>query len=91
MAYSILNNKTGLRCKKGQSTLELAVVFISMILLMGGMIKIWFWSNNQIVERQLRYNATRVAAGQPLGTGYTPVWPVYTPANLQVKDVILGP
>ncbi len=76
---------------KAQSTLETVVVFIVIILFLGGIIKMWLWSNNQIVERQLRYNATRVAAGQSSDTyQLDDHWPVYTPKGLSEKDVLLG-
>ena len=74
---------------KGQSTLELSLVFVLMVLLVGGIVKIWLWSNKQIVERQLRYNATRVAAGTS-SDGYTLQWPVYQPSELKEDDVLLN-
>lgn len=78
----------GNRKIKGQSTLETAVVFIIIILFLGGITKIWLWANNQIVQRQLRYNAGRVAAGTSSDT-YTLQWPVYTPPALTEEEVLL--
>jgi len=49
--------------KRGQGTLETVMAFIIIIILVGGMVNIWFWFNNQMVKRQLQYNATRVSAG----------------------------
>ncbi len=77
-----------LKTKKGQSTLEMALAFIVIVLLVGGIVKIWLWSNQQIVERQLRYNATRVQAGTGSDT-YEVVWPVYTPSELTENEVLL--
>lgn len=74
--------------KKGQSTLETALVFIMVILLVGGIVNIWFWANNQIVQRQLRYNATRVSAGTATDT-YKLNWPVYSPEELKENEVLL--
>lgn len=74
---------------KGQCTLETAIVFILIILFLGGITKIWLWANNQIVQRQLRYNASRVTAGTSTDT-YTLQWPVYTPPNLTEDEVILN-
>lgn len=78
-----LNNKSG------QSTLEVALSFVLIVLLIGGIVKIWLWSNQQIVERQLRYNQTRVQAGTGSDT-YQAAWPVYTPSELKENEVLLG-
>lgn len=75
--------------EKGQSTLEVALTVIVVVILIGGIIKIWFWANNQIVERQLRYNATRVAAGTAVDT-YKLNWPVYAPGELKEGEVLLS-
>lgn len=74
---------------RGQSTLEVAITFIVVVLLVGGIIKIWFWANNQIVERQLSYNATRVTAGTSSDT-YKLQWPVYAPPDLKENEVLSG-
>jgi hypothetical protein len=75
--------------KKGQSTLEMALAFIVIVLLVGGIVKIWLWSNQQIVERQLRYNATRVQAGTG-SDSYQTVWPVYKPGELKEGEVLIS-
>ena len=75
--------------KNGQSTLETTVVFATVILLLAGIIKMWLWSNNQIVERQKRYNASRVAAGTATDN-YNLQWPVYQPPSLTEEDVLVG-
>jgi len=49
--------------KSGQGTLEVALAFIIVILLVGGLVNIWFWFNGQMISRQVAYNNTRVAAG----------------------------
>ncbi|MFH0763272.1 MAG: hypothetical protein V1925_05235 [Candidatus Omnitrophota bacterium] len=80
-----------LKDKKGQATLETALAFIIIILFLGGIIKIWFWANNQIVQRQVRFNETRVAAGTSSDTyKLESNWPVYTPPALKEEDVLLG-
>jgi len=73
------------KIEKGQSTLEMALALIVIILLIGGIVKIWFWSNTQIVQRQQAYNATRVQAGTGSDT-YQTVWPVYTPGELTEEE-----
>lgn len=75
--------------KKGQSTLEVALTFIMVILLVGGIIKIWLWSNEQIIRRQIKYNETRVSAGTAIDT-YKLNWPVYAPRELSEDEVLIG-
>lgn len=87
------------RDTKAQGMLEAAIALIIIILFLGGIIKIWFWANNQIVQRQVRYNETRVAAGtstdeyklnDPNPTYGSPhPWPVYTPDSLTEEEVLL--
>lgn len=72
---------------KGQVMLETSLVFICMVLLLGGIINIWLWANKQIVERQSRYNASRVAAGTSTDA-YQRQWPVYKPGEL-TEDMVL--
>jgi len=43
--------------------------------------------NDQIVQRQKRYNATRVEAGQASDGYGSPVWPVYKPAKLTDREI----
>lgn len=74
--------------KKGQSTLETTFVMILVTLLLGGILNIWLWANNQMVKRQKRYNETRVAAGTS-ADAYTLQWPVYTPDALAEEKVLL--
>lgn len=51
------------RIKTGQVTLELALIFICLVLLLFGSLKIFFWANDRFVSRQKGYEATRVDAG----------------------------
>ncbi len=84
MADPILN-------KKGQGILEMVAVFISMVLLLGGILNIWLWANKQIVERQRAYNLSRVGAGTSSDTyKLADYWPVYAPENLSEDKVILA-
>ena len=67
--------------RRGQGSLEIAVVFVSLFLLVGGIMKIWLWMNYNIVKRQQHYNATRVKAGT------SPKWnPISYEAQWPVKD-----
>lgn len=75
--------------KKGQNTLEVALVFIMIVLLLGGIMKIWLWSNDQIVRRQIKYNETRVGAGTATDS-YQLNWPVYAPRSLSEEEVLVG-
>lgn len=79
------------RAKKGQAMIEATVSFVMVILLLAGITNIWIWGNRQIVERQVRFNATRVEAGTSTDS-YELVWgpQVYTPAELTEEDVLRG-
>jgi len=50
-------------CKQGQVLIETSLFFIAIILLLLMVVRIWVWSNNQVVIRQLAYNNSRVEAG----------------------------
>lgn len=86
--YEVANGQPRRLSDKGQSTLESAVVFVLIILFFGGITKIWMWSNRQIVERQQRYNESRVIAGASSDT-YKLQWPVYEPPDLKEEDVLI--
>jgi len=58
MGYASLIND-----KKAQVTLESALAFIALIMLLYGSVNIWLWFNRNLAERQPPYNQTRVAAG----------------------------
>ncbi len=74
--------------KKGQASIETALAFIAMVLLLGGITNIWLWANTQMVKRQVAYNEGRVNAGQAI-TGYTLCWPTPAPAQLKEGKVLL--
>ena len=80
-----------MRRKKGQAMVEATVSMIIVVLLLAGITRIWIWGNRQIVERQIRFNATRVEAGTS-SDSYELVWgpKVYTPPDLLEEDVIRG-
>jgi len=61
--------------KNGQSTLKMTLAFIVVVLLVGGIVNIWLWSNRQIVKRQQAFNTTRIKAGTGLDA-YELVWPL---------------
>lgn len=46
-----------------QATLEFTIIFIIMAALLFGFINMWKWSSDNIIQRQVRYNATRLQAG----------------------------
>lgn len=77
-----------IRSIKGQALLEFCVVFIIFVLFLFGIAGIWFWSNDQFVNRQRHYNATRVTAGTARDD-YALQWPVYTPPELTEDDVLM--
>lgn len=80
---------------RGQGTLELAVSFILIIILIGGITKIWLWGNQQFIARQRWYNITRIAAGYSHDGYIFPVWkgglvPFYRLDPLKEKDVLIS-
>ena len=71
--------------KKAQATLEVVVIIVAVIMLVAAITQIWVWANKQIVERQIKFNKSRVKAGTSK-EDYTLVWPVYKPENLTIKQ-----
>lgn len=58
----ILNKKkekNTLRNSKAQATIEFTIAFIACIILLIAITKVFVWVNQCIVERQVRYQATR--------------------------------
>lgn len=49
--------------KKAQATLEFTLIFIVSTALLLGLLGLWKWSSDNIVKRQLDYNAQREKAG----------------------------
>jgi len=78
-----------LRGNAGQGMLETSLAIFIAILLLGGIIRIWLWGNEQIVKRQQAYEASRVKAGTAEDDA-TLQWPVYTPAELTENMVLLN-
>lgn len=74
---------------QGQILLETSLAIIIVVLLLAGILNIWLWGNKQIVERQGRYNATRVVAGTSTDS-YMLQWPVYKPGELTEDMVLKG-
>lgn len=82
-----------LKNRYGQGMLESVIALVVVLLFFGGIFRIWSWANNQIVNRQLRYNMTRQPAGfasdnYQLNAPSHP-WPVYRPQNLEESNVII--
>lgn len=48
---------------RGQATLEFTLIFVIMVALLFGLLGLWKWSSDNIIRRQLEYNAGRVSAG----------------------------
>jgi hypothetical protein len=77
--------------KRGQSTLETVVILVMMLSLLMGITQIWLWTNRQIVRRQVRYNNTRLIAGQSSDWYLLPLWGplINKPTELKEEDVLL--
>jgi hypothetical protein len=80
--------KKAFKQKRGQGIIEFTFTIIIAVVLLGGIINIWIWANNQIVNRQVHYNETRVIAGTSRDD-YTLQWPVYAPDELEEGRVLL--
>jgi len=79
MGNAALNNtKRTHGAQRGQGTLELTAVLIAIILLVGGIMQFWFWSNNQVIRRQINYNVGRTGAGKSplISLVYEMKWPL---------------
>jgi hypothetical protein len=72
--------------KKAQVTVEVALVFTALILLLFGIFEFWLNFNQNLVQRQPPYNSTRVAAG----SSEPGKWPVSTQQPLTEGDVFGG-
>ncbi|MFA4993178.1 MAG: hypothetical protein WC571_04335 [Candidatus Omnitrophota bacterium] len=90
MGYSVLGLIKLRRGKRAQTTVEIAFVFVGIVVLFAAIMQIWFWSNKQIVLRQESYNAKRVEAGTS-SDNYILQWPpTYTPEELTENKVLRG-
>lgn len=70
---------------KGQGTLEMAIVFILVIIIFGGIVSMWNWGNKEILRRSVMYNLSRKAAGEKPSGNYEIVWPIWDSANPSVS------
>ncbi|PIS34256.1 MAG: hypothetical protein COT38_01050 [Candidatus Omnitrophica bacterium CG08_land_8_20_14_0_20_41_16] len=76
---------------KAQATLEFTLIFVIMVALLAGLLGLWKWSSDNIIRRQLNYNATRVAEGSTPSSSaplQLPVPPEYT---IEVNNAMAGP
>lgn len=46
-------------CCKGQTSLEITLVFVALLLFLLGMLRIFFWGNNDLIMRQRGYINSR--------------------------------
>jgi uncharacterized protein (UPF0333 family) len=65
--------------KKGQATLEFALVFIIVAFLIIGLLFLWRWSKDNIGARWGAFESQRVKAGTK-GTAGQPAVPYYAPS-----------
>lgn len=75
-----------IRRKDGQVTVEVALVFVALILLLFGILKFWLNFNENLVQRQPPYNASRVTAG----SSEPGQWPVSSQKALTESSVFGG-
>lgn len=55
--------------RQGQAIIEFAFVFTGIVMFIYVFTKVWSWASGTIVQRQERFQATRLAAGQPATAG----------------------
>lgn len=67
--------------KIGQSTLELSVALIAVMMLIVAMLRLFVWINARMVARQVYYDSTRVIATES-GTEGVYNEPTYSKVNL---------
>lgn len=70
------------RLKKAQVSLEVSLAFVAVLLFLLGMIRIWFWGNRDLYQRQSNYIATRSATQG--------IWPMHTTADFSDDIVFRG-
>ena len=71
-----------IRQKKARVCLEIALSFVAILLFLLGMLRIWFWSNEDLFERQTDYIATRSATKGE--------WPIHNTVELSDSIVFSG-
>lgn len=75
-----------IRNRRAQATIEVAIAFVTLIMLLFGILNVWFNFNQNLVNRQPPYDATRVEAG----SSNPGVWPVSSQTPLTEEDVFGG-
>jgi len=80
------NSACRIKEKKAQVSVEVALVFVVLIMLLYGILQFWLNFNQNLVQRQPPYNSTRVAAG----SSEPGKWPVSTQQPLTEGDVFGG-
>lgn len=69
------------RFQRAQVTLEISLTLIAVLLFVLGMLRIWFWLNDDLYQRQKDYISTR----KDLGT-----WPIHESSELNDGVVFKG-
>jgi len=72
--------------RRAQVSVEVALVFVAIILLLYGILQFWLNFNQNLVQRQPPYNASRVAAG----SSEAGKWPVSQQMPLTEESVFGG-
>jgi len=94
MITLILKQITQIRNRDGQATLELTVALILIVILLMAGVKTFLWLNEGLVQRQVSYENTRVAAGStvPRTVNLAPVSSLNNvgPENLVIRDIAGG-
>ncbi|MDP1853269.1 MAG: hypothetical protein Q8L26_03575 [Candidatus Omnitrophota bacterium] len=71
----------------GQVTLEMALALVALIFFIAGAVRIGVWYNNELVEKEPPFVASRLDAGSNTAPGK---WPVYARRQLNEDWVLKG-
>ena len=63
-----------LASRRAQASIETAMAFIGVLILLLGSLKIFLWLNERLIVRQQNYEATRVKAGSVTLNSGSDVW-----------------
>ncbi|MCX5704002.1 MAG: hypothetical protein NT066_05905 [Candidatus Omnitrophica bacterium] len=71
---------------KAQASLEMAIAIVSVLLLLLGCLRVFFWVNQRFVLRQEAYESMAVEAAN---TAPNPIWETERQQEMQVDDSAL--
>ena len=73
--------------KEAQASLEMALAIFSILLLLSGMLRFFFWANERFVLRQEAFEKSAVDAA----SSSSPAWQTQAQQEVQVSDLEFPP